>query len=106
MTHLRIGAKESKIYKAAALMLPRVNLCQYLRIRSLRSGSSSKEVWSNSFPLPVKSEFSSEGAATTGQFKSVLRLYDCLMLHEHPLISAESLEHKGGNYSGENRDMI
>lgn len=84
----------------------RVNLCQYLRIRSLRSGSSSREVWSNSFPLPVKSEFSSEGAATTGQFKRVFRLYDCLMLHEHPLISAESLEHKRGNYCGENRDMI
>jgi hypothetical protein len=48
----------------------------------------------------------SEGAgisATTGQFKRVLRLYDCLMLHEHSLISAEPLEHKKGIYSGESR---
>jgi hypothetical protein len=57
----------------------------------------------------MKSEFSNEGAgisATTGQFKRILRFYDCLMLHEHPLISAEPLEHKKRIHSRENRDMI
>jgi len=44
VTHLRIRAKESNTYKAAALMLARVNLCQYLRIKSSQSGCSSGEV--------------------------------------------------------------
>jgi hypothetical protein len=57
----------------------------------------------------MKSEFSSEGpgiSATTGWFKRILRLYDCVMLHKHSLISAEHLQHNKGDYSGENRDMI
>jgi hypothetical protein len=50
-------------------------------------------------PPPMISEFESEGAsisATTGLLKRILRLYDCVMLHEHSLISPELLQQNKG----------
>jgi hypothetical protein len=51
-------------------------------------------------PLPTKSEFESEGvsiSATTSQLKHILRLCDCVMLHEHSLISPKLLQHNKGD---------